>query len=193
MSGSDLFRRTLVFWALLLFGSAGSMAAVGSLQTQPGHFPGLLAPVRIVWDHDRMPHVFASNDHDAYFAMGYLHARDRLFQMDYSRRLFSGTLAELIGNTALASDIQLRTLGLRRAAERSWEVYTAEAKTLFDAYASGVNAFIQRGRRGSSGRVPKPGIDGCGAVDVHRFRYGRHRGGFRALLRSAGHRAHPGP
>ncbi|MFZ0428512.1 MAG: penicillin acylase family protein [Acidobacteriota bacterium] len=143
MSGSDLFRRTLVFWALLLFGSAGSVAEAGRLQVQPEHFPGLLAPVRIVWDHDRMPHVFASNDHDAYFAMGYLHARDRLFQMDYSRRLFSGTLAELIGNTALASDIQLRTLGLRRAAERSWEVYSAEAKTLFDAYASGVNAFIQ--------------------------------------------------
>lgn len=143
MSGKPCWK-ALVLWTVAVLGMGGFLRAGADLEFQPGDFPGLLAPVRVIWDDAQVPHVFASNDHDAYFAMGYLHARDRLFQMDYNRRLFSGTLAELIGDSELDSDIQFRTLGLRRAAERSLAIYSEEARTLFDAYSAGVNAYIQQ-------------------------------------------------
>ncbi len=144
MTTRNTFRQVEVLLTLLALAIVGLPAAPGPVTGfRPGDFPDLLAPVRIVWDDSQAPHVYAHNDHDAYFAMGYLHARDRLFQMDYNRRLFSGTLAELVGQSGLDSDIQFRTLGLRRAAERSWEVYSQQARTLFDAYSSGVNAYIR--------------------------------------------------
>jgi penicillin G amidase len=111
---------------------AGSVAVLG----------GPTAPVRIVRDGEGIPHVFARSDRDAYFAMGYLHARDRLFQIDHSRRLFSGTLAEILGREALPGDIQLRTLGLRRAAEESWMAYSPEVRHLIEAYSEGINAAL---------------------------------------------------
>jgi penicillin amidase len=74
--------------------------------------------------------------------VGYLHAQDRLFQMDSTRRQASGTLAELLGPSALASDVQLRTLGLRRAAVRSQAAISPESAAVLEAYADGVNAWI---------------------------------------------------
>jgi len=104
---------------------------------------GLRAAVRVVWDAEFIPHVFAGNDHDAMRVLGYLHARDRFFPMDLMRRQASGTSAELLGRGALGSDILARTLGLRRAAEVSVNVHSAEVRALLDAYAGGVNAFLQ--------------------------------------------------
>ncbi len=104
---------------------------------------GLRAAVRVVWDSDFIPHVFAENDRDAMLVLGYLHARDRFFPMDLLRRQASGTSAELLGRSGLASDIQARTLGLRRAAEASVEVHSAEVRALLEAYADGVNAWLQ--------------------------------------------------
>jgi penicillin amidase len=79
--------------------------------------------VQVVRDSVGVPHVYAHNEPDAYFMVGYLHAQDRLFQMDQSRRQASGTLAELLGpgdgNRVLESDVQLRTIGLRRRRARS--------------------------------------------------------------------------
>ncbi|HSR51046.1 MAG TPA: penicillin acylase family protein, partial [Acidobacteriota bacterium] len=75
----------------------------------------------------------------------YLHAQDRLFQMDVTRRLFSGTLAELVGPSAIPQDIQLRTLGLRRAAERSVDAYSPRTRRMVQAYADGVNAYLDEG------------------------------------------------
>jgi penicillin amidase len=83
---------------------------------------GLRAPGSIGYDAEGVPLIQAANDYDAAFLLGYVHARDRLWQMDYLRRVPSGTLSELVGSAALASDIQLRTLGLRRAAQASWSV-----------------------------------------------------------------------
>src|SRR6266498_1250536 len=71
-------------------------------------------------------------------------AQDRLFQMDYLRRVPSGTLAELLGPAALPSDVQLRTIGLRRAAERSWQAAPPLLHAALTAYAAGVNAYVQR-------------------------------------------------
>jgi penicillin amidase len=103
---------------------------------------GLRAPVQVVRDSLGVPNVFATSDHDVYLTLGYLHAQDRLFQMDTLRRQASGTLAELLGPDALASDVPLRTLGLRRAAERSLAALSPESLAMLDAYAAGVNAWL---------------------------------------------------
>ncbi|MFQ5663741.1 MAG: penicillin acylase family protein [Terriglobia bacterium] len=104
--------------------------------------PGLQAAARIVRDSNGLPHIFAANDHDLFFLQGWVHAQDRLFQMDVTRRLASGTLAELLGPAALGSDVELRTIGLRRAAERSLLVLSPAARAVLEAYSAGVNAFI---------------------------------------------------
>ncbi|HQW80950.1 MAG TPA: penicillin acylase family protein [Pseudomonadota bacterium] len=104
---------------------------------------GLRAPGSIGYDAEGVPLIQAANDYDAAFLMGYVHARDRLWQMDYLRRAASGTLAELVGAPALANDIQLRTLGLRRAAQSSWSVTPDIARGELRAYAEGVNLWVR--------------------------------------------------
>src|SRR6266516_4789637 len=84
--------------AALLALPSTAPAAAGA----PVALPGLDGQVRVVRDAYGVPHVYAKSDHDAYFMVGYLHAHDRLFQMDQSRRQASGTLAELLGPGALA-------------------------------------------------------------------------------------------
>ncbi|MDW8130948.1 MAG: penicillin acylase family protein [Bryobacterales bacterium] len=108
-----------------------------------GELPGLHAPVRVVWDSNAIPHIFAGSDADAMAVLGYLHARHRFFQMDLLRRQASGTSAELLGPAALAADIRARTLGLRRAAEASWRAHTEAVRALLEAYARGVNAWLR--------------------------------------------------
>jgi penicillin amidase len=105
---------------------------------------GLRAPASVVRDDDGVAHIKAQNPHDLFFLQGWVHADDRLFQMDYRRRQGSGTLAELLGSGALPSDVQLRTFGLRRTAERSLSVLSAETQADLGAYADGVNAWIAR-------------------------------------------------
>jgi penicillin amidase len=120
---------------------SGGSSASQALTTRVT-LPGLDGPVRVVRDSIGVPHVFAKTDHDAYYMVGYLHAQDRLFQMDVSRRQASGTLAELLGSGALASDVQLRTIGLRRAAQRSLAALSPQAEAVLTAYAAGVNAWV---------------------------------------------------
>lgn len=103
---------------------------------------GLKQPVEVIFDAEGTWHVFADNDFDAAFAQGYLHARDRFWEMDFNRRVASGTLAELVGMNALSQDIELRTIGLRRAALRSWRAYDVETRGILKAYAAGVNAWL---------------------------------------------------
>ena len=103
---------------------------------------GLEAPAQVVRDSLGVPHISAKSDHDAYFMVGWVHAQDRLFQMDVSRRQASGTLAELLGSGALASDVQLRTLGLRRAAEKSLAALSPGTIADLEAYTAGVNAYV---------------------------------------------------
>jgi penicillin amidase len=109
---------------------------------------GLRHPVRVIRDRLGIPHVYALNDHDAFFTNGYVEAQDRFFQMDVSRRQASGTLAELLGprpgDQVLSTDVFLRTLGLRRAAERSAAAYPAWVLADLQAYADGVNAWLAR-------------------------------------------------
>ena len=98
----------------------GGGTAEGGRRADPAG--GLLNDAEIARDVRGIAHVTASNDRDLFFLQGWVHAGDRLFQMDVGRRLASGTLAELFGPDVLPSDVQFRTLGLsapRRARCRS--------------------------------------------------------------------------
>jgi penicillin G amidase len=108
----------------------------------PTKLPGLKASAQITRDVYGIAHIRAGNDHDLYFMQGYVHAQDKLFQMDVSRRRASGTLAELLGPAELAADVELRTIGIRRAAERSLAVISAESRAAVEAYTDGINPYV---------------------------------------------------
>ncbi len=99
--------------------------------------------VTVTRDQNGVPHIEAQSDADLYRAQGYVHAQDRLFQMDLARRQASGRLAEVVGAKAIDTDKQFRTFSLRDAAEKSYDTYSDEAKAVLGWYSEGVNAFIQ--------------------------------------------------
>src|SRR3954464_7591136 len=103
---------------------------------------GLSAPIDIVRDADAIPHVIASNKLDGLFGLGYAHAQDRLWQMEFQRRIGHGRLSEVFGAATLQQDRFLRTAGFGRAARSAWEHLPADARAQIDAYVAGVNAFI---------------------------------------------------
>ncbi|RDI47361.1 penicillin acylase family protein [Falsibacillus pallidus] len=107
------------------------------------HIKGLNAAVQVIRDENGVPHLKADNEHDLFMAQGYVQAQDRLFQMDLSRRQASGRLSEVIGKATIDRDKFFRTLGLRRAAEASYPNYSSNAKSVMEAFAAGVNAYIK--------------------------------------------------
>jgi penicillin amidase len=104
---------------------------------------GISAPVYIVRDSDGIPHIYAQNTEDLYFAQGYVHAQDRFWQMELWRRIGSGRLSEYFGERTVEADIYLRTVGYSRIAEREYELLDDGTKKILDSYAAGVNAYIQ--------------------------------------------------
>ena len=134
-------RRTIVSIASCMLVAIHG-AASGEQEDQSSKLAGLKAAAEVSRDNYGIAHIRAGNEHDLYFMQGYVHAQDRLFQMDVSRRRGSGTLAELLGPAALPSDIELRTIGIRRAAERSLIVISPDSRAALQAYADGVNAFV---------------------------------------------------
>ena len=109
--------------------------------------PGLTAPVAISLDAHGIPWIKAASDEDAAAAIGYLHARDRLFEMELMRRTASGRLSEIAGSVTLRTDRALRTLGLRRRAEAELPMLDPATRAMLDGYARGANAWIaERGR-----------------------------------------------
>jgi penicillin amidase len=106
---------------------------------------GPSAPVTVVRDGNAVPHVFARTMDDAYFALGWLHAQDRLFQMETMRRAGAGRTAELLGDLGgfpLRLDRMTRTLGLYRLAEAAFDDLSPEVRASLEAYAAGVNAWL---------------------------------------------------
>lgn len=101
--------------------------------------------VRIERDEHGVPHLYADRDEDIYFAMGYVQAQDRLWQMELERRLAAGRLSEVFGKDLLMQDIWMRTLGLRRSAESAHAALSKPAQQSLAAYASGVNAWLREG------------------------------------------------
>ncbi len=111
---------------------------------------GLQEETTVIRDSWGVPHIYASNSHDLFFAQGYVHAQDRFWQMEFNRRVGSGRLAEILGESALDSDRFIRTLGWHRAAAEELKQMDPEVLTALEAYAEGVNAYISthRGRLG---------------------------------------------
>jgi len=109
---------------------------------------GLKDEVRIIRDKWGVPHIFANNVEDLFYAEGYTHAQDRLCQMEFTRRLACGTLAEMLGEAALNTDIFMRTLGFRRIGEEAAKTCEKEVDDFTRhanyAYVQGVNEFIKR-------------------------------------------------
>ena len=132
-------------------GAAGAIAAgaFGYLLRRPLppldgeiRLKGLSAPVEIVRDRWGVPHISAREPLDAFFGQGFCHAQDRLWQMELTRRLAAGRLAEVFGKDALDVDRFHRRLGLHRAAQHEWETAEADLRDALRAYAAGVNACL---------------------------------------------------
>ena len=103
---------------------------------------GLGADTRVLYDDRAVPHIFAASETDAWRALGYVTARDRLFQLDLQARAGGGTLTELLGAPALGTDRATRGLGMGRAAERIVAAATGDERQSLEAYAAGVNAYL---------------------------------------------------
>ena len=110
----------------------------GSLQV-----PGLMQTVEIVRDDYGVPHIYAKNTHDLFFAQGFVIAQDRLWQLEMTRHVAQGRISELIGPAGLAHDRLVRTFKHRGPLDDAeWENYHPDARELLEAYVQGVNAFI---------------------------------------------------
>ena len=141
--------------ALIIAGSlavlAVSVVAAGYFWLRTGvresdrtvELDGLNAPVQIIYDEYGIPHIFAASEDDAFFALGYAHAADRLVQMEMQRRIAAGRLAEVVGERALGLDRYMRTLGIYRLAEASIPQLSDGLRAQIQNYAAGVNAWLE--------------------------------------------------
>ncbi|MFP4636948.1 MAG: penicillin acylase family protein [Spirochaetaceae bacterium] len=104
--------------------------------------PDVETPVEVLRDENGVPHIYAESPEDMYRAQGYVHAQDRFWQMDFRRRLGEGRLSELFGETALSTDVFIRTMGFADLAREEYRRAPKEVRSALDAYAEGVNAYI---------------------------------------------------
>jgi penicillin amidase len=142
----------LIVAILLVVVAAGSVALVVTVRRP---FPqtdgsitvdGLRAEVNVYRDEYGVPHIFAENEEDLYFAQGYVHAQDRFWQMEFWRHLGQGRLAEMLGPDLVETDTFIRTVGWNRMAEDHLAYYEDEAPQMMavlEAYSAGVNAYLQ--------------------------------------------------
>ena len=114
------------------------------LPTLRGQISGLpfSAPVEVLRDKYGIPHIFAQNEQDLFMAQGFVHAQDRLWQMETIRRVANGTLAEIAGEEAAALDIFIRLAGFNRLKNRAISTLSEDEKKLLEAYVSGINSYI---------------------------------------------------
>lgn len=112
--------------------------------------PGLAAPVEVIRDETGIAHIYADTPDDLFFAQGFVHASERMWQMEVFRHIGAGRVSELFGRSQLDTDRFIRTLGWRRAAERDLAVLDATTVRALERYAAGVNAWLEqsRGQRG---------------------------------------------
>jgi penicillin amidase len=143
-----MLRRTLtgvaIVLGLLIVTVAALIWRVLPPQDDVLSITGVDDPVGVTFDSNDIPFIRASSPTDAATALGYIHARDRMFQMDLMRRAAGGDLAALFGPAALPNDQEMRILGIRRSAEADVADLSPEANAILQAYANGVNAWIDR-------------------------------------------------
>jgi penicillin amidase len=143
------------FLALLIIIPAvllGGLMYLYSLQPQySGRVPlaGLHEAVEVIFDPYGIPHIYGQNEEDVYFALGYVHTRERLFQMEMMRRVAAGRLAEILGEKLVNTDKFFRTLGILEQADRNaalnFKDLSAPWKKAAKAYLAGVNQYVERG------------------------------------------------
>ena len=133
-----------LFAVIFLVAAGGWWALRSSLPQTEGSVAvkGASGPIEIVREANGIPHISAKTELDAYFGLGFAHAQDRLWQMEMNRRVASGRTAEILGEKAVDVDKFLRTLGVRRNAEEIFKRATPQTKAMLEAYARGVNAFL---------------------------------------------------
>lgn len=134
----------LVLWVLVV--AAAAFLGYAVWQTFPREVgaikvAGHSAEITLAYDAHGVPTIHAQSIPDAMFGLGYAHARDRLWQMEFERRVGSGRLAEILGKALAPTDAFLRTVGFRDSAEAAWRSLSPAARELLEAYARGVNAF----------------------------------------------------
>lgn len=136
----------LVLVALSLAAAAGLYYLRTGLAPTEGivSLPGLGAPATVRRDGAGVAYVNAASAADGWYAMGFVHAQDRLWQMDFQRRIGAGRLSEVMGPASLAYDRYMRTLGLYRVAERNLQALGPQTRAALDAYAAGVNAYLKQ-------------------------------------------------
>jgi penicillin G amidase len=132
------------FVVALLISSAAFLACAPANTSR--QLQGLSGPVTVTRDQWGVPHIKASTDLDAFWAEGYVHAQDRLWQMELNRRTGAGRLSEILGDAALEQDKFLRTWGFYRAAQASEAALSDRTRAILAAYSAGVNAFISEGK-----------------------------------------------
>lgn len=113
---------------------------------------GLHAPVRVVRDRWGVPHIYAQNADDLFFAQGFVQAQDRLFQMDLWRRASQGHLSEVLGSNFIGRDVMTRRVAYRGDPAAEWSSYAPDAKAIAEAFVRGVNAEVAIARR----QLPEP-------------------------------------
>ena len=158
MKNIAIKRVGIITGLIILLVVAGYLYLRSSLPKTEGTvvLSGLDGQIEIVRDTDGVPHIFASTDADAYFALGYVHAQDRLWQLEMNRRIGSGRLSEVLGEATLDIDKFLRTLGTYRAAVQTWDFLTVDTQAALESYASGVNMWIDEGHTLSLIHISEP-------------------------------------
>lgn len=134
--------------AALESGAKATLARISGTLT----LPALRAAVRVQRDHWGVAHIFAQNQHDLFFAQGFVVAQDRLFQMELWKRSGQGRLAEVLGSSAVERDINARLLRYRGNMDAEYASYSPDTKEILEAFTSGINAYIAE--------IQKPGGSG---------------------------------
>jgi len=144
--------RALIVVAVVLALAAVALVAVAATVIRrplPEHsgsleLPGLSSEVTVYRDTRGVPTIIAETAEDLFAAQGFVHAQDRFFEMDYRRHVTAGRLSELVGENedALAADVAIRTMGWRDVAEQEWPLLARETRSYLEAYAVGVNAYL---------------------------------------------------
>jgi penicillin amidase len=169
-----LLRILLVVVVIAVAALSGIVGAITirALPQQDGaiQVPGLASSVTVLRDANGIVNIYAESPADLFAAQGYVHAQERLWQMEVWRHISSGRLSELFGKTTLDQDRFIRTLGWRKAAEQDFAQLAAGPRGALDAYTQGVNAFIT-GHQGSFGLAfvvtgMRSGLGGIGGYDV---------------------------
>ena len=154
-----LIKALMVSVALICLASGGTYIwARGSLPMMDGtiELAGITAPIRITRDRNAVPHIYAESVEDVMFGLGFAHAQDRLWQMEINRRIGAGRLSEVLGAATAGTDRFLRTVGVRRAAERTYDELDQGTRAILDSYAAGDECIPRDPRCSAASRIPDP-------------------------------------